>query len=178
VSTVLVLNQSMEPLNVTTLRRAVRLVYVGKATIVHDHGREIGTPTFQMRLPSVIRMLYYIVTKPRPIALTKKNVLLRDEYVCQYCGGETDRSSATVDHVVPSSRGGRSVFENLVCCCAPCNARKRDRAPKEAGMRLRRKPRRPVTIPWLVVRRHTGPAAWANYLGIYNVSIEERHADL
>lgn len=171
---VLVLNQSMEPLNVTSLRRAVRLVYAGKAAVVHDRGRNIGSATFQMRLPSVIRMLYYVVMKPRPIALTKKNVLLRDDYLCQYCGHKTERATATVDHVVPSSRGGKSTFENLVCCCSPCNARKKDRSPEEAGMRLRRAPRRPMVIPWLVVRRNTGPSEWGLYLGLYEVGIEER----
>jgi 5-methylcytosine-specific restriction endonuclease McrA len=171
---VLVLNASLEPLNVTSLKRAVRLVYSGKAEVVHDRGRAIDTPTFQMRLPSVIRMLYYITMKPRPIALTKKNVLLRDDYTCQYCGRATARATATVDHFVPSSRGGKSTFENLVCCCSPCNGRKKDRLPAEAGMHLRRKPRRPMVIPWLVIRRNTGPTEWALYLGLYEVSIEER----
>lgn len=171
---VLVLNASLEPLNITSLKRAVRLVFAGKAEVVHDRGRTIAHPTFQMPLPSVIRLLYYIVRKPQPIPLTKKNVLLRDDYACQYCGRRTDLASATVDHVVPRSRGGKSSFENLVCCCSPCNARKRDRSPDEAGMRLKRKPKRPMSIPWLVVRRNTGPAEWGYYLGLYNVSIEER----
>jgi 5-methylcytosine-specific restriction endonuclease McrA len=173
-SEVLVLNQSLEPLNITTLKRAVRLVYTGKAEVVHDSSRLIGSPTFQMRLPTVIRLLYYIVRKPRPMPLTKKNVLLRDDYACQYCGRRTEHATATVDHVIPRSRGGKSTFENLVCCCGPCNARKKDRLPEEAGMRLVRRPRRPISIPWLVVRRNTGPSEWSFYLGLYEVSIEER----
>jgi 5-methylcytosine-specific restriction endonuclease McrA len=170
----LVLNSSLEPLNITTLQRAVRLLYTGKAEVVHDNGKLIGSPTFQMRLPTVIRLLYYIVRKPRPMPLTKKNVLLRDEYACQYCGRHTEHEAATVDHVTPRSRGGRSTFENLVCCCSPCNARKKDRLPSEAGMQLRRKPRRPFAIPWLVVTRNTGPFEWGLYLGLYGVRIEER----
>jgi 5-methylcytosine-specific restriction endonuclease McrA len=171
---VLVLNVSLEPLNITSLKRAVRLVYSGKAEIVHDRGRAIAHPTFEMALPSVIRLLYYIVRKPQPIPLTKKNVLLRDDYTCQYCARQTEPPSATVDHVIPRSRGGRSTFNNLVCCCSPCNARKRDRLPHEAGMHLQRKPKRPFAIPWLVIRRNTGPTEWAFYLGLYNVNIEER----
>ena len=173
-SEVLVLNSSLEPLHITNLKRAVRLVYSGKAEVVHDRGCFIASPTFQMKFPTVIRLLYYIVRKPKPIPLTKKNVMLRDDYACQYCGRHTDAATATVDHVVAKSRGGKSTFENLVCCCSPCNGRKRDRLPEEAGLFLKRKPRRPMSIPWLVVRRNTGPQEWAMYFSLYNVSIEER----
>ncbi len=171
-SDVMVLNFSYEPLNVVKIRRAVRLVFAGKAEILEDAGT-IASPTFEMRLPSVIRMLYFIRYRKRHVALSKKNVLLRDDYTCQYCG-QQGGSSMTVDHVTPRSRGGPSSWENLVCACVPCNQRKRDRTPGEAGMRLRRTPKVPHYIPWIRVQRHTARDEWAKHITLYSVSIDER----
>lgn len=118
-------------------------------------------------------MLYYISRGRKRVALTKKNVLLRDDYTCAYCGCRGGREM-TVDHVVPKSRGGASTWENLVASCSVCNGRKRDRTPKDAGMPLRRKPREPRYIPWLVIRRNTAPDEWLSYLTLYSIGIEER----
>ena len=172
-SDVLVLNFSYEPLNVTRVARAVRLVYAGKAEIVHDRGR-LSSPTVVFRLPCVIRMLYYITRGRKRVALTKKNVLLRDDYRCGYCGRPIDNRSATVDHVTPKSAGGKSIWTNLVAACGECNARKRNRTPEEARMPLRIKPAKPRYIPFVVVKRHTATHEWARYLNLYTISIEER----
>jgi hypothetical protein len=83
-------------------------------------------------------------------------------------------SQMTVDHVTPKSRGGTSAWMNLVACCTPCNSRKRDRSPAEAGMPLKVKLRVPQFIPWIVVRKHTMPGEWGKYLSLYRVGIEER----
>lgn len=170
---VLLLNFTYEPLGVVSLQRAVRLLFARKAEVVHDRDRALRSATLEFPLPSVVRLLYYVARKRKSVPLTKKNVLLRDDYKCAYClkpGG----SEMTVDHVMPRSRGGPSSWTNLVACCARCNGRKRDRTPDEAGMPLKKKPRVPHFIPWVVVRRHTMPTEWINYLMIYNVSIEDR----
>ena len=165
---VLVLNASYEYLNVTSIKRAVKLLYKGKAELVEAvEGREIGNTVFRMRLPSIIRMLYMIRRPFKEVPLTRKNVLLRDRHVCQYCG----RPGDTVDHVRPRSRGGADSWENCVCACAPCNRRKNNRTPEEAGMKLRRKPRRPASIPWILVKQDAAREGWARYL-LWNVSIE------
>jgi 5-methylcytosine-specific restriction endonuclease McrA len=174
-SDVLLLNFSYEPLAVVDLQRAVRLLFARKAEVVHASDREIRSAALTFPLPSVLRMLYYIRRTRKRVALTKKNVLLRDGYVCAYCGDRAGRDM-TVDHVVPSSRGGSSTWENLVACCTTCNARKRDRTPDEARMPLKRRPREPNFIPWIVVRRHTAPDEWVKYLALYSVGIEERFA--
>lgn len=83
-------------------------------------------------MPLVIRLLYYVRRKPKRVVLTKKNVLLRDDYTCGYCLKKGVRM--TVDHVIPQAAGGRSTWENLVAACEPCNGRKRDRTPAQAGM--------------------------------------------
>lgn len=172
-SDVLLLNFTYEPLGIVNLQRAVRLVFARKAEVVHDNGRELRSATLAFPMPSVLRMLYYIRRGRKHVALTKKNVLLRDNYVCAYCGVRGDRVM-TVDHVVPRSRGGRSAWDNLVACCSTCNARKRDRTPGEARMPLVRRPREPKFIPWIVVRRHTAPDEWGKYLALYSVDIAER----
>ncbi|HEV3155918.1 MAG TPA: HNH endonuclease [Candidatus Baltobacteraceae bacterium] len=171
-SSVLVLNFTYEALNVTNLQRAVRLIHAGKAEVVKGNGL-VRSPTFALPLPSIIRMLYYIRQKKRPVSLTKKNVLLRDDFRCQYCGDKGERD-LTVDHVIPRRAGGAATWENLVACCYRCNQRKRDRTPSEAKMPLRRAPKRPSYIPWLVIRRNTeGYADWASFLR-HELSIEER----
>jgi 5-methylcytosine-specific restriction endonuclease McrA len=172
-SAVLVLNSTYEPLNVTRVARAVRLVFAGKAEVVHDRGK-LASTTIVVPLPSVIRMLYYIARGRKRVALTKKNVLLRDDYRCGYCGREIDGRSATVDHVRPKSAGGKSVWTNLVAACVECNGRKGNRTPEQAGMPLRIKPNEPRFIPFIVVKRHTADDEWGRYLGYYSVSIHER----
>ncbi|HEX3467136.1 MAG TPA: HNH endonuclease [Candidatus Elarobacter sp.] len=173
-SSVLLLNSTYEPLGVVRLERAVRLLFQRKAEVVADDGRLVRSPTFAFPLPSIVRLLYYVARRRKKVALTKKNVLLRDDYRCTYCSARGNAGDMTVDHVVPRSRGGSSTWENLVACCTTCNGRKRDRTPDEARMPLRRLPREPHFIPWIVVRRHTLPGEWIKYLTLYGVSIEER----
>ena len=177
---VLMLNFSYEPLGVVSLQRAVRLLFANKAEVVHDAGRLIRSARNRWTgevaafpLPSVVRLLYYVTHRRKTVALTKKNVLLRDDYKCAYCSNKGG-SEMTVDHVQPSSRGGKSSWMNLVACCAQCNGRKRDRTPEEAAMALLRRPHVPRFIPFVVVKRHTMPNEWWKYLGLYNVGIEER----
>ncbi len=169
---VLVLNSTYEPLNVTRIARAVRLIFAGKAEVVESQGF-LATVSFEVPLPSVIRMLYFVGRHRRKVPLSKRNVLLRDRYVCQYCGVAGD-SHMTVDHVQPRSRGGKSEWANLVASCSTCNARKGSRTPAEARMSLRRKPYEPKLIPFLVVRKHTQPSDWSKYVSLWNVSIDER----
>ena len=171
---VLLLNFTYEPLGIVDLARAVRLLFARKVEVVHRGDRDIRTTSIAFPLPSVVRMLYYVRRARKRVALTKKNVLLRDDYTCAYCVTRGSSHDMTVDHVVPRSRGGSSAWENLVACCAACNARKRDRTPVEARMPLRRAPREPRSIPWVVVRRNTAADEWGKYLALYNVGIEER----
>ena len=171
----LVLNSTYEPMNVAAWQRAVELIFAGKAEAIHNTARQLRSAGgFAIPFPSIIRMLYYVRRKPKRVALTKKNVLLRDNYKCGYCGRPGDRAAMTVDHVVPRAAGGKSSWENLVSACGDCNGRKRDRTPEQARMPLLRKPHEPRTIPFLIVRRHTADEEWAKYLGLWSVSIEER----
>lgn len=138
---VLVLNASYEPINVCAARRAVVLVLKGVAMAEEINGGILHAARMAMRVPSVIRLLEYRRIPHQTRALSRKNILLRDRNTCQYCGQTSSSSDLTLDHVVPRSRNGSSTWENLVACCHPCNRKKGNCLPAEAGMKLLREPR-------------------------------------
>lgn len=159
---VLVLNASKKPLHICTWRRAVVLLYKGKATTVEHNGREIRPGE---RAPSVIMLNDYVQIPFRTITLSRANVLHRDDYTCQYCG--LRRNNLTLDHVLPRCRGGRDSWTNLVAACHSCNERKGDRLPHEANMQLLKRPVRPSNRLAFEVSKHCRRkygAGWAKYL--------------
>ena len=138
---VLVLNASYEPINICAMRRALVLILKGVASAEeHSHGH-IHSHRSAIPIPSVIRLLEYRRIPHQTRALSRKNILMRDKYTCQYCHDVMPSGDLTLDHVVPRSRGGETTGENLVACCHPCNNRKGNRTPDEAGMKLQRPPR-------------------------------------
>ena len=149
-SSVLVLNQNYEPLNVCNARRAFVLVDRGKAEVL-EHGRgHLRTATHAFALPSVIRLIY-LIKRPRPqMRLSRREVFNRDLYTCQYCGRRGQRD-LTLDHVVPRHRGGRHTWDNLVTACKSCNHRKAGRTPQEAKMSLAKLPHQPRVNSYYVV---------------------------
>jgi len=157
-SPVLVLNQSYEPLNVCRVRRAVVLLYRGKAEILENDSGFIHSASHAFPVPSVIRIAY-MIKRPRPQRrLTRFEVFSRDQYTCQYCSKETH--PLTLDHVIPRYRGGQHTWENVVSACIPCNRRKAGKTPQEARMRLRRPPSPPHGNTPFYIPRH--------YLHIHN----------
>lgn len=138
---VLVLNASFEPINICAARRAIVLVLKGVAT-AEEESKVAVRSTFQsMQLPSVIRLTGYRRIPHQTRALSRKNILMRDRFTCQYCSRTFPSGELTLDHVVPRSRAGETAWENLVACCHECNNRKGNRTPEEADMRLVRPPR-------------------------------------
>ena len=163
-SRVLVLNASYEPINVCTVRRATVLVIKNRAEIVERSRADLHSENLTVPRPVVIRLITY-VRIPRDAhsrKITRRAVFARDRWTCQYCGGE--RASLTIDHVVPRCKGGPSSWENIVTCCAPCNRRKGDRLPREAGMIPRKQPKPPSTTIFVHVATPTIPAAWEQNL--------------
>src|SRR6266478_6313557 len=138
---VLVLNASYEPINVCAARRALVLVLKGVAAAEEESANLVHSSRYSVRLPSVIRLLEYRRIPHQTRALSRKNILMRDRYTCQYCLRTMASAELTLDHVIPRSRSGESAWENLVACCHHCNNRKGNRTPEEAGMRLVRQPR-------------------------------------
>ncbi|MCP5118004.1 MAG: HNH endonuclease [bacterium] len=142
---VLVLNASYEPINVCAARRALVLVLKGVAAAEEPSPHTVHSERRRMLLPSVIRLLEYRRIPHQTRALTRRNILMRDRYTCQYCELTRPAGELTLDHVIPRSRKGGSSWENLVACCIPCNNRKGNRTPEEVGMKLIRAPR-PFTL--------------------------------
>ena len=159
---VLVLNQSYEPLSVCTAKRAIVLVFLGKAEIVEHRNQTIHAAFESFMLPSIVRLNAYVRIPNTGIILSRKNVIKRDGHQCQYCG--TTRGPMTVDHIVPKYRNGEDTWENLVCACQACNNKKGDRSLLQANMKLFRKPRQPTRIHF--IRDFIGVAehAWRPYL--------------
>jgi 5-methylcytosine-specific restriction endonuclease McrA len=138
---VLVLNASYEPINVCAARRALVLVLKGVASAEETSAQHLRSSRSIFRLPSVIRLLEYRRIPHQARALSRKNILMRDRYTCQYCQRAMPSSDLTLDHVIPRSRAGETSWENLVACCHHCNNRKGNRTPEEAGLKLLRQPR-------------------------------------
>ncbi|HOL70069.1 MAG TPA: HNH endonuclease [Bryobacteraceae bacterium] len=142
---VLVLNASYEPINICAARRALVLILKGVAAPEEFSNGFLHSARQALRMPSVIRLLEYRRIPHQTRALSRKNILMRDRYTCQYCQRTLPSNELTLDHVIPRSRSGETSWENLVACCHRCNNRKGNRTPEEAGMRLLRPPR-PFTL--------------------------------
>jgi len=181
-SKVLVLNRSYLPVHITSLRRALTLLYCEVALAVdgeyrtfdfeswlrlEPEGEALGLVCRALRVPRVILLRGFDRVPRREVRFSRFNVYARDRGQCQYCGRRFPRSELNLDHVYPRSRGGVSAWENVVCSCVGCNRTKANRTPGEAGMRLVRSPYRPQWTPFVVEtyrqRRH---ADWLPFLTV------------
>lgn len=143
-TSVLVLNQDYQPLSICSVQRSMKLLFMDKAELLHEHpDRKIHTVDDEYDYPSVIRLRRYIKIPYNRIVLSRRNIIKRDNNRCQYCGST---HNLTIDHIMPRSRGGKDTWENLVTACNDCNLKKGNRTPDEANMTLKRKPFRPVHI--------------------------------
>ena len=163
---VLVLNASYEPLNVCSVRRAHVLVFKGKAELVEQLERPLHSSTDTYPWPHVIRLVHYVHV-PRAVQrkISRRALFARDGWRCVYCGTSSGR--LTLDHVIPRSRGGDSVWENVVTACAPCNHRKGNRTADEAKMELRLRPRPPAPVLFIQLSAPRIPSRWQPYLASY-----------
>jgi len=182
---VLVLNKSFFPIHVTTVRRAIRMVYGGAAKVVDDdyqtfdfhawvelevEGEEfIGMISGDVRIPRVIIVARFNRTVKHAVRFSRSNVLLRDNFTCQYCRRRFPKSQLNLDHVLPRSRGGRNSWENVVASCIPCNLRKGNRTPQEAKMYLLKIPHRPKSLPMVGANRAVSvDEQWKPFIGAFN----------
>lgn len=164
----LVLNATYEPLRIVSWQKAITLLFKDKVEVLAVHDRQVRGVSLRIQLPSVLRLLRHVRVKRAASMLpfSRANVYARDNHRCQYCGNEFLPTQLTFDHVIPVARAGRKDWDNIVTCCIPCNRKKGDRLPEEAGMRLVRAPRRPhlPTVLTLTLARRPAPASWRHFL--------------
>ena len=177
-TSVLVLNRSYMAVHVVNVRRAFGLLIRDLAEVIHiedgqyanynfESWREISelkaeykephedwirSVNFEIQVPRVVRLLFYDRVPRQTVRLNRRNIFARDANHCQYCGKKFPTSELSLDHVLPSSRGGQTTWENVVCACVACNVRKGGRTPKEARLRLMRPPVRPKRSPLLAMK--------------------------
>ena len=142
----LVLNADFRPLSYYPLslwcwQDSIKSVFLDRVSIVSYYERIIRSPSFSMKLPSVIALKSYIRPQRNP-NFTRFNVFLRDKFSCQYCG---DKKELTFDHLLPRSKGGKTNWDNVVTACSSCNVQKGGRLLKFSGMTLNQKPYQPTT---------------------------------
>lgn len=193
---VLVLNRSYYPIHVTTVRRAFTLLYSGIARALDGQmssfdfeswaalGSRSGddvlhTASRAIKVPRVIMLQFYDRVPRVKVRFSRLNIYARDNNTCQYCGRHLPKSQLNLDHVVPRAQGGRTTWENVVCCCVPCNLSKGARTPEQAGLTLLGPVVRPKSTP--ILRTVDGRVAyreWLPYLGLvdaayWNTELEE-----
>ena len=181
---VLVLNKSWVAVNVSTVRRAMSLLYQGLARAVHPHnyslydfddwcdlsqareqGHYIATPSMSIRVPEVIILRTFNGFFRQEVRFSRRNIFERDKNTCQYCGKRFAKADLTIDHVVPRSKGGRDTWQNLVLACVKCNVRKGNRTPDQAAAPLIRRPVKPSWLPALGSRVPTSElSTWQRFV--------------
>jgi 5-methylcytosine-specific restriction endonuclease McrA len=195
---VLVLNRLWQAVNVCSARRALALLFQGQAQVVfgdqdgafqtfsfpewrdfseqEPHPESVLTISFRIRVPRVIMLLVFDRLPKQEVKFTRHNIFERDHNTCQYCNKQMDRKDLNLDHVIPRDRGGPTTWENIVCSCIPCNTRKANRTPAEAGIKLFRKPTKPKWRPFVqfsfTARCHDD---WKHFLDVayWNVELKD-----
>jgi 5-methylcytosine-specific restriction endonuclease McrA len=192
---VLVLNRLWQAVNTCSVRRAFTLLYQGHAQVVSTDGKNsylthdffswqdfsaanpepemVRTISVSIRIPRIIVLLLFERLPKKEVKFTRHNVFERDRNTCQYCGTVFERNDLNLDHVLPRDRGGQTTWENIVCSCIPCNTRKGNRLPNEAGLQLIRKPKRPKWRPFVNISfsRHQHDS-WRHFLDLAYWNVE------
>jgi 5-methylcytosine-specific restriction endonuclease McrA len=177
----LVLNRHWQPIHVTTVVRALVLLWNDTARVVEPDEFRLctwddwaalaprdGAPCIRggrlrLRVPEVVSLTRYDRLPAAAVTFSRRNVAKRDHYTCQYCGAQPGGESITIDHILARSQGGTSSWSNCVAACEGCNARKADRTPEQAGLRLRKRPARPDWKP-LYAAQGASAASWTRFL--------------
>lgn len=164
----LVLNSGYEPMQLISWQRALCLVLAQKAEIVAEYSQVVRSVSRSVALPSVVRLLRYVrvVSRFGFVRCTRKNVLLRDGYQCQYCGVRCRPGAITIDHVVPRMRGGKTIWTNVVAACHTCNRKKGSRSLDDTGMVLLKPPRRPAWRELIDDDNRDAASDWLPYLNL------------
>jgi 5-methylcytosine-specific restriction endonuclease McrA len=161
---VLVLNASYEPLQIISVRRAIVLLLQEKAELIEAAEQRLRAASMALDMPLVIRLVRYIRIPHRlKLPCSRRGVLARDRDTCQYCGVQPGRANLTIDHVLPRSQGGLTVWDNVVTACRECNRKKGGRTPEQAHMLLMTKPRQPQYVAFALLGELERHDVWRKY---------------
>lgn len=192
---VLVLNRLWQAVHICSARRAFVLLYQGYAQVVSTDPEDIYatydfaswqdvserkpeaemacTITRKLRIPRVIVLSHYDRLPKKEIRFTRHNIFERDKNTCQYCYIRFDRKDLNIDHVIPRDKGGKTTWENVVCSCIPCNSRKGNKLPREAGMQLLKTPEKPKWRPFIHFTFGVeADASWQHFLDVAYWNVE------
>lgn len=174
----LVLSHAYVPVARVRWQRAITLLSLGMVEVVSEYDDwTVRSVTVEFKVPSIIRFLEKIRDHTPKVKFSRENVYTRDKGCCQYCGMKVPRHEATYDHVKPRCQGGQTKWENVVIACTPCNQRKGDKTPEQAGMHLRSMPVKPAHLPRQLtfLYRKNVPQSWKDWLrsyGYWNAELE------
>ena len=166
----LVLNRLWQPVHICSVRRALVLLYLGHAQVVDSDGKTVsgtydlqawidhpidpddglpmvGTPSAEYAIPSIIVLSHFDRLPKREVKFTRENIFRRDDFPSQYCGERKNPRDLNIDHVIPRDKGGPLTWDNVVCSCIPCNTRKANKMPEQAGMIPNKTPKAPRWRP-------------------------------
>jgi 5-methylcytosine-specific restriction endonuclease McrA len=148
---VVVLNGDFSFLNVISWRRAICMVIKGKAEVLKYSERIIRIATGEfMKIPLVLKLIKIVrLIYRNKVPFSKRNIMIRDGYKCVYC---ESNEILTIDHVVPTSRDGKTNFENCVTCCKVCNFKKKNKTPSEAKMYMKKQPYAPTISEFIKIK--------------------------
>jgi 5-methylcytosine-specific restriction endonuclease McrA len=167
----LVLSTAYQPMRYVDWREAFCLWFSGRVEVIEFYkDKVINTVSETFNVPSIIRFVKGVIKRSRQSKVAKfsrVNVMLRDNYECQYCKIKLDKKTFTMDHVIPVSQGGKTNWRNIVSCCIECNQKKKNRTPTQAGMKLVKEPYVPDNFEIFnkSQRKQEIPAEWKDYVG-------------
>jgi|SRR6185312_12443991 len=162
----LLLASDMRPHRIVDWRTAICKLVEGEIEVLENHDEIVSSPSTSFYIPSVARIRTYVPMHKKGVKFSRENVLSRDNYRCNYCGGHFSRRQLNYDHVIPRCQGGKTVWQNVTTACLPCNSKKGGRTPEQAKMRLLRQPERPQWLPLQMpsVTLRSVPEEWGFYL--------------
>lgn len=169
---ILLLNANHDVLSVIDFKRCMKLMFRNKIRVhkSFDGIQLTLTKDQKILLPSIVVLTEFknIYGKVRRVVdITKKNILIRDDFKCAYCGKHITGANGTIDHIMPKSRGGKHTWLNVIASCKPCNNKKDNKTPSEAGMRLLVQPRVP-RLREIMLKRYVVDdryEAWKEFVG-------------
>jgi len=162
----LLLTPWMQPHRIVGWQDAICALIDNKIEVLESYEETVSSPSVTFRIPCVARIKSAVPANKKGVKFSRINVLTRDGFQCQYCGNRFPRRELNYDHVVPRKQGGKTVWQNIVASCYPCNGRKAGRTPEQAGMRLLKQPIRPKSLPLTMpaVPIAKAPESWMFYL--------------